>query len=43
MRDPLSVAEQLTVVVPRARWSPTAGLQDGVGGSASSGSVALTV
>src|SRR6266850_1371083 len=39
---PVSVALQLIVFGPRGRTTPTAGLQDGVGGTASSLSEAVT-
>ncbi len=43
LRSSLSVAVQFTVVGPSGRTAPTAGLQTGVGATASSASVAVTV
>ena len=43
VRPPLSVALQFTVVVPRAKVEPDAGLQVGIGAVASSASVAVAV
>ena len=42
-RLPLSVTEQVTVVVPRGKTQPDTGEQAGVGSGLSSASIALAV